>query len=60
VPDKFTLALTQVKQIGLAEDWEGAVRLGVGLEHRGGFGVLEFRDPARVVSTSPPSNEHVR
>jgi hypothetical protein len=49
VPDKFTPALAQVKQIGLAEDWEGVVRLGVGLEHRAGFRVLEFRDPARVV-----------
>jgi hypothetical protein len=49
VPDKFTPALAQVKQIGLAEDWEGVVRLGVGLEHRAGFRVLELRDPARVV-----------
>lgn len=49
VPDKLTPDLAQVKQIGLAEDWEGVVRLGVGLEHRAGFRVLELRDPARVV-----------
>ena len=49
VPDKLTLGLAQVKQIGLAEDWEGVVRLGIGLDHRGGFWVLELHDPARVV-----------
>ena len=49
VPDKLTLGLAQVKQIGLAEDWEGVVRLGIGLDHRGGFRVLELHDPARVV-----------
>src|SRR4029453_16612812 len=54
VPDKFTPALAQVKQIGLAEDWEGVVRLGIGLEHRAGFRVLEPRDPARVVVDLTP------
>lgn len=49
VPDKLTSDLAQVQQIGLAEDWEGVVRLGVGLDHRAGFRVLELRDPARVV-----------
>jgi hypothetical protein len=49
VPDRFTPGLDQVKQIGLAEDWEGLVRLGVGLDHRAGFRVLELRDPVRVV-----------
>jgi hypothetical protein len=49
VPDKLTPDLGQVQQIGLAEDWEGVVRLGVGLDHRAGFRVLELRDPARVV-----------
>jgi hypothetical protein len=49
VPDKLTPGLAQVKQIGLAEDWEGVVRLGIGLDHRGGFRVLELHDPARVV-----------
>jgi hypothetical protein len=49
VPDKLTPDLAQVQQIGLAEDWEGVVRLGVGLDHRAGFRVLELRDPARVV-----------
>jgi hypothetical protein len=49
VPDRFTPGLAQVKQIGLAEDWEGLVRLGVGLDHRAGFRVLELRDPVRVV-----------
>ena len=49
VPDKLTLGLAQVKQIGLAEDWEGVVRLGIGLDHRAGFRVLELHDPARVV-----------
>ena len=38
-----------MKEIGLAEDWEGLVRLGVGLDHRAGFRVLELRDPVRVV-----------
>jgi hypothetical protein len=49
VPDTLTPGLAQVKQIGLAEDWEGVVRLGIGLDHRAGFRVLELRDPARVV-----------
>jgi hypothetical protein len=49
VPDKLTLGLAQVKQIGLAEDWEGVVRLGIGLDHRAGFRVLELHDPPRVV-----------
>jgi hypothetical protein len=49
VPDKYTPGLSQVKQIGLAEDWEGVVRLGIGLDHRAGFRVLELPDPARVV-----------
>jgi hypothetical protein len=49
VPDRFTPGLAQVKQIGLAEDWEGLVRLGIGLDHRAGFRVLELRDPVRVV-----------
>jgi hypothetical protein len=49
VPDTFTPGLAQVKQVGLAEDWEGLVRLGVGLDHRAGFRVLELRDPVRVV-----------
>jgi hypothetical protein len=49
VPDRDTPGLAQVKQIGLAEDWEGLVRLGIGLDHRAGFRVLELRDPVRVV-----------
>jgi hypothetical protein len=49
IPDKFTPGLSQVKQIGLAEDWEGVVRLGIGLDHRAGFRVLELHEPARVV-----------
>jgi hypothetical protein len=49
VPDTLTPGLAQVKQIGLAEDWEGVVRLGIGLDHRTGFRVLELHDPARVV-----------
>jgi hypothetical protein len=48
-PDRLTPGLAQVKQIGLAEDWEGVVRVGVGLDHRGGFRVLELHDPTRVV-----------
>jgi hypothetical protein len=49
VPDKLTPGLAQVRQIGLAEDWEGVVRLGIGLDHRAGFRVLELHDPPRVV-----------
>ena len=49
VPDTLTPGLAQVKQIGLAEDWEGVVRLGIGLDHRAGFRVLELHDPPRVV-----------
>jgi hypothetical protein len=49
VPDRLTPGLVQVKQLGLAEDWEGVVRLGIGLDHRAGFRVLELRDPVRVV-----------
>ena len=49
IPDQFTPDLAQVKQIGLAEDWEGVVRLGIGLDHRVGFRVLELHEPARVV-----------
>jgi hypothetical protein len=49
VPDKLTTGLAQVKQLGLAEDWEGVVRIGIGLDHRAGFRVLELHDPARVV-----------
>ena len=49
VPDRLTPGLSQVRQIGLAEDWEGVVRLGIGLDHRAGFRVLELHDPPRVV-----------
>jgi hypothetical protein len=49
VPDELTLDLAQVRQLGLAEDWEGVVRVGIGLERRAGFRVLELRDPTRVV-----------
>ena len=49
VPDRLTPGLAQVQQIGLAEDWEGVVRLGIGLDHRAGFRVLELHDPPRVV-----------
>jgi hypothetical protein len=49
VPDELTPNLAQVRQLGLADDWEGVVRFGIGLERRGGFRVLELRDPPRVV-----------
>ena len=49
IPDKFTPALPQVRQLGLAEDWEGVVRIGLGLDHRAGFRVLELHGPVRVV-----------
>ena len=49
MPDKLTPALPQVRQLGLAEDWEGVVRVGIGLDHRAGFRVLELTDPVRVV-----------
>ena len=49
MPDKLTPALPQVRQLGLAEDWEGVVRIGVGLDHRAGFRVLELTGPVRVV-----------
>jgi hypothetical protein len=49
IPDKLTPALPQVRQLGLAEDWEGVVRIGIGLDHRAGFRVLELHDPVRVV-----------
>jgi hypothetical protein len=49
IPDKFTPALPQVRQLGLAEDWEGVVRIGIGLDHRAGFRVLELHGPVRVV-----------
>ena len=49
IPDKVTPALPQVRQLGLAEDWEGVVRVGIGLDHRAGFRVLELTGPARVV-----------
>jgi hypothetical protein len=49
MPDKFAPALPQVRQLGLAEDWEGVVRIGIGLDHRAGFRVLELTGPVRVV-----------
>ena len=49
MPDRLTPALPQVRQLGLAEDWEGVVRIGIGLDHRAGFRVLELTDPVRVV-----------
>ena len=49
MPDTLTPALPQVRQLGLAEDWEGVVRIGVGLDHRAGFRVLELTGPVRVV-----------
>jgi hypothetical protein len=49
MPDKLTPALPQVRQLGLAEDWEGVVRIGIGLDHRAGFRVLELHGPVRVV-----------
>ena len=49
MPDKLTPALPQVRQLGLAEDFEGVVRVGIGLDHRAGFRVLELHDPVRVV-----------
>src|SRR5215217_2777817 len=42
MPDKLTPALPQVRQLGLAEDWEGVVRVGIGLDRRAGFRVLEL------------------
>jgi hypothetical protein len=49
IPDTLTPALPQVRQLGLAEDWEGVVRIGIGLDHRAGFRVLELTRPVRVV-----------
>jgi hypothetical protein len=49
MPDKLTPALPQVRQLGLAEDFVGVVRVGIGLDHRAGFRVLELHDPVRVV-----------
>ena len=49
MPDKLTPALPQVRQLGLAEDWEGVVRIGIGLDHRAGFRVLELTGPVRLV-----------
>jgi hypothetical protein len=49
IPDKLTPALPQVRQLGLAEDWEGVVRIGIGLDRRAGFRVLELTGPVRVV-----------
>ena len=49
IPDKLTPALPQVRQLGLAEDWEGVVRVGIGVDHRAGFRVLELSGPPRVV-----------
>jgi len=49
MPDKLTPALPEVRQLGLAEDWEGVVRIGIGLDHRAGFRVLELTNPVRVV-----------
>jgi hypothetical protein len=49
IPDKLTPALPQVRQLGLAEDWEGVIRIGIGLDHRAGFRVLELTGPVRVV-----------
>jgi hypothetical protein len=49
MPDKLTPGLPQVRQLGLAEDWEGVVRIGIGLDHRAGFRVLELTGPVRVV-----------
>jgi hypothetical protein len=49
IPDRLTPALPQVRQLGLAEDWEGVVRIGIGLDHRAGFRVLELTGPVRVV-----------
>jgi hypothetical protein len=49
MPDTLTPALPQIRQLGLAEDWEGVVRIGIGLDHRAGFRVLELTGPVRVV-----------
>jgi hypothetical protein len=49
IPDKLTPALPQVRQLGLAEDWESVVRVGIGVDHRAGFRVLELTGPPRVV-----------
>jgi hypothetical protein len=49
IPDRLTPALPQVRQLALAEDFEGVIRIGIGLDHRAGFRVLELTGPVRVV-----------
>lgn len=48
-PQSITPAYDSLRQVRLAGDFEGRVRLGLGLRARAGFRVLESSEPPRIV-----------
>jgi hypothetical protein len=48
-PQSITPAYDSIRQVRLAGDFEGRVRLGLGLRARTGFRVLEASEPPRII-----------
>jgi hypothetical protein len=49
LPRVLTPHCTNPRRVRLAEDFEGVVTFGLGLDHRAGFRVLRLTSPTRVV-----------
>jgi hypothetical protein len=47
-PETLTPRYPVMRQLTLANDWEGEVRFGVGLTRKAGFRVLRLADPTRI------------
>jgi hypothetical protein len=47
-PETLTPRYPVMRQLTMANDWEGEVRFGVGLTRKAGFRVLRLGDPTRV------------
>jgi hypothetical protein len=47
-PETRTPGYPVMRQLTLANDWEGEVRFGVGLSRKAGFRVLRLDDPTRI------------
>ena len=47
-PETLTPRYPVMRQLTMANDWEGEVRFGVGLTRKAGFRVLRLDDPTRV------------
>jgi hypothetical protein len=48
-PKRFSTGFPAVRQVAFAGDFEGYVTFGLGISQRGGFRVIELRNPTRIV-----------